>query len=99
VNLYELNFVGGHGDAKFEPPEYFDFHEFQRDILKRLRRKHVKARIRLYYRSELRPWVDLCYSVDSLIYLPMYLAGLAGLFESHGVRVNYYVSPDGILER
>jgi wyosine [tRNA(Phe)-imidazoG37] synthetase (radical SAM superfamily) len=89
VDLYELDFAG----RDHTPHTHFDFHAFQRQVYDLLRTEPI--RIRFFFRGQFYVNVDLCYAVDSLIYMPLYVADFADLFKNQGVRVNHFVSADG----
>jgi len=89
VQLYELDFPS----SQYTPVPHFDFLEFQRAIYDLLRNDPIV--VRFFCSTSFYVNVDLCYAVDSAIYLPLYTADCADLFEEHGVRVNHFVSPDG----
>ena len=89
VQLYQLDFAG----RDFQPPEHFDFLQFQRMICALLKQHPVA--VKFFYSSPFYVNVDLCYAVDSVIYLPLYVADSQKLFQKQGVVVNHYVSNDG----
>lgn len=89
VNLYELDWPG----TDFDPAEFFDFHSLRRYLYQLLRDEPTN--LDFIFSAPFCVNVDLCYAVDSLIYLPLYVAEYARLFEKHEVRMNYFVSPDG----
>jgi hypothetical protein len=52
-------------------------------------------KIRFYHSGSFFVHVDLCYAVDSMIYLPLYLAEITNEFSNRGIKVSSFVSPDG----
>lgn len=91
LQLYELEFEG----TKFVPDDFFDFHKFQRQIYSLFRDDPFVPDF--FYSSPFYVNVDLCYAVDSIIYLPLYIADYDKFFEEQGVKVSHFVSPDGDL--
>ena len=91
VQLYELDFP----NDTFDPPSHFDFLEFQRMIFELMSKKPVP--VRFFCKSSYYVKVNLCYAVDSIIYLPLYVADFASVFEQKGVKVTHFVSNDGDL--
>ncbi|MBW8016247.1 MAG: hypothetical protein FVQ82_08675 [Planctomycetes bacterium] len=91
LQLYELEFEG----SKFQPDVFFDFHELKRDILTLFRKNTFIPEF--FFSSPFYVNVDLCSAVNSIIYLPLYIADYEKLFEEHGVKVNQMVSSDGDL--
>lgn len=89
VQLYEIDFTG----PDYEPDKFFNYVSFQNSIIPLLREEAFD--INFFFDGKFIIDINFCCAVDSLIYLPLYLADFDNLFDKKAVKVKHFVSPDG----
>jgi wyosine [tRNA(Phe)-imidazoG37] synthetase (radical SAM superfamily) len=92
IHIYELDFAG----KSYKSDELYDYLAFEARIRELL--KDLRTSIKFYIETrKFYITVYLCYAVDSILYLPLYIGLLENLFQQHNVKIEHFESTEGDL--